>query len=679
MLRLTSAVPPRTSLVATVFCLAAVLAPPAVVAWQDAPLPPLRYNVDFSDTVNHYITVRMTSLPTGPVTTLMMPVWTPGSYLVREYARHVDRVTASSASGEPLSVTKISKNRWEVTTPAQNEEFSVEYRVYCNEMSVRTNMVDRGMAVLNGAATFITFPERLAAEHRVTLALPKRWSRSASSMKTADGDPSTYIATSFDELVDSPIVAGNIELFPFEVGGVPHFLVNVNDRGNWDGDRAAGDLARLVLAHQQLWGCVPYDRYYFINVIGDQGGGGLEHDNSTLMLASSYAMRDERSYTGWLSLASHEFFHVWNVRRLRPKELVRYDYESEVYTPNLWVAEGLTTYYEDLLMSRAELIQGPTLVGGLGGQIRSLQTSPGRLVQSLRDSSHDAWIKFYRPADNSDATEVSYYNKGAVVGLLLDTRIRAATSGAASLDEVLRRLYQRHSGPVGYTYEDFLAICNEVAGTDLTEWLDRAVNTTEELDYQELADWFGLQVGDILPAGASPPAPTNEREERQARWIGIGESGSPASKAGLSPDDELIAINDRRIEGNFNSLLQEFEVGDPIKMLISRDGKIQEALLTVAARPKPANWNLRIYRRSSREQKNNLENWLTGSNSDSNEAEGEESADTPPESADTPPATTDPPEAENAATPDPAPATEESDSDGQSPSEDGNGGQAGAI
>lgn len=664
-----TAFPARPGLAVSLVCLAALVCPANANAWQDPALCPVRYTVDFSDTVNHYITVRMTALPTGPVTTLMMPVWTPGSYLVREYAKHVDRIAAKSASGEPLTITKISKNRWEVSTPAQNEDFSVEYRVYCNELSVRTNLVDRGMAVLNGAATFITFPERLAAEHHVTLELPKRWTRSASSMKTADGDAATYIATSFDELVDSPIVAGNIELFPFEVGGVPHFLVNVNDRGDWDGERAADDLSKLVLAHQRMWGCVPYDRYYFINVISDGGGGGLEHDNSTLMLAGRYTMRDERSYTGWLSLSSHEFFHTWNVRRLRPKELVRYDYESEVYTPNLWVAEGFTTYYEDLLLSRAGLIEAPTLVSAVGGQIRSLQTSPGRLVQSLRDSSHDAWIKFYRPSDNSDATEISYYNKGAVVGLLLDTRIRVATSGAASLDEVLRRLYQRHSGPVGYTYPDFVSICNEVAGTDLTEWLERAVNSTEELDYQELADWFGLQVGEILPAGASPPASTSDKEERQVRWIGVGESGSPASKAGLSTSDELIAINDMRIEDNLSSMLQEFEVGDPIKLLIAREGKLQEVLLTIGARPKPVNWAVRIYRRSTDEQKRNLEAWLAWPEDGQTETVEEPSADAQTETSTVPENENPPPVASD-------PATDSSGSDGNDPAsdEDGNGG-----
>lgn len=594
----------RSTIAGIAFCLVLMLCGSATA--QDTP-PPIAYSVDFSDAVNHYVTIRMTTKSVDRQTQLMLPTWTPGSYLVREYARHVDRITATDNKGNPLPIVKISKNRWTVDLPDASSEFAVEYRLFCDELSVRTNSVERSFAVLNGAATFITIPERRAVEHRVKLDMPAKWKRSATSLHGMEGKPDEYVAADYDELVDSPIVAGNVDLYPFVVADVEHFFVNVNDRGNWDGVRAAKDLAKIVEAHHRVWKTVPYDRYYFLNVIG--GGGGLEHNNSCLMLSSRNAMRDEGSYQRWLGLASHEFFHTWNVRRLRPKALVKYDYESEIYTPSLWVAEGITSYYEDLLLARAQLIDENEFLSGMGGQIRSLQNSEGRKVQSLRDSSHDAWIKFYRPAANSSDTQISYYTKGAVVAMLLDVRIQSATNGAKSLDDALRVLYERCAGDVGYTPEDIVAICSEVAETNLSDWFESAVNSTEELDYQELADWFGLEVGDILPTGAEEKE-KKESSREPRRWIGVGESGSPASRAGLSTDDELIALDKIRLNGDLDSRLQDFEVGDPIELLISREDEILEVLVVVGTRPVNPNWSLKVFKQASDEQKARRAAWL---------------------------------------------------------------------
>ncbi|MGI9518598.1 MAG: hypothetical protein ACR2NP_16195, partial [Pirellulaceae bacterium] len=292
----------------------------------------LQYEVDLTQAINHYVTVTLTAQPTGPETELMMATWTPGSYLVREYARHIDRVTAQDLNGESLLLLKTRKNRWLVETP-DGKPFQVTYRIYCNEASVRTNLAKREYCVLNGAPTFLTIPEQSGHRHQVNLQLPDNWRVSASSMRPIEGHTHSYVAADYDELVDSPIVAGNVQLFPFEVAGVEHYLVNVNDRGNWDGEKAARDLEKVVAAHHEMWGTVPYDRYFFLNVI-DAGGGGLEHDNSCLMMTRSQSFRDDNSYVSWLSLCSHEFFHTWNIRRLRPKSLVEYDYEAEVYTPS---------------------------------------------------------------------------------------------------------------------------------------------------------------------------------------------------------------------------------------------------------------------------------------------------------------------------------------------------------
>lgn len=582
----------------------------AIVSGQDSGPT---YEVDLSDALNHYVTVTMTAEVTGDETEIMMATWTPGSYLVREYAKFVDRIEARTTKGRgrAMDIEKISKNRWRVDT-SKNKRFKVTYRIFCDTLSVRTNYVGHAYAVINGAPTFITIPDQLDRPHTVTLSLPEKWKRSATSLK-ADGDePHRYVAANYDELVDSPIVAGNVSFYPFKVAGVEHALVNVNEAGYWDGEKAARDLAKVVKAHHELWGNVPYDRYLFINVIGG-GGGGLEHDNCCLMMSSRWSFRSESGYVRWLSLASHEFFHTWNIRRLRPKSLVKYDYENEVYTPSLWVAEGITSYYEDLLLVRAGLMPEDEFLAGLGGSVSQVQRSKGSKVQSLRDSSHDAWIKFYRPESNSSDTTVSYYTKGSVVAFLLDAQIRKESNGVHSLDDVLRKLYKEHANPVGYLPSDFRRICSEMAGTDLNDWFAGAVDSTDDLQWQDLCNWYGFQVGSIKPLKPGEEASKpRERRPSRTRWIGIGEEGSPASKAGLADTDEILAINDLRLTGGLQSRIQQFEVGDAINLLISREDKIMSVAVTIGSRAPTPNWGMSKYKKATDEQEMNTEYWLAG-------------------------------------------------------------------
>jgi predicted metalloprotease with PDZ domain len=396
---------------------------------KDSAEQTINYHIDLTDAPRHYITVTADVPVEGETTTLMMAVWTPGSYLVREYPKHVVDLMAYDRRGNELPVTKTTKNRWVVSDTEKQKRIRVQYRVYCRESSVRTNWVDDRYAILNGGPTFITRPDMLDSPATVQLQMAEGWKRSATSLMP-DGETShRYRAESYHELVDSPIVAGNIEVFPFQASGVTHALVNVNDMGFWDGSRAVRDLAKLVEAQHKMWGLVPYDRYLFINVIKASGGGGLEHNNCCLLESSQFACTNEGSYRGFLSLCSHEFFHAWNVRRLRPSELANYNYEQENYTPSLWVAEGITTYYQDLMLARAGFTDESAMMGDLSGLVASVQMTPGRLKQSLRDSSHDAWIKYYRPEENSRYNEISYYSKGAIVAWLLDAEIRMSTDG----------------------------------------------------------------------------------------------------------------------------------------------------------------------------------------------------------------------------------------------------------
>lgn len=573
--------------------------------WAQEAVIPMgpRYVVDLTAADTHYIHVTMTVTATGPETELMMATWTPGSYLVREYAKHVDSITAE-ANQQSLPILKTEKNRWRVSNgPATS--FQVNYRVFCKEISVRTNYVDNVYAVLTGAAAFITVPQQMDEPHEVELKLPAAWNGSACSMRTIGDNPHHYLARDFDELVDSPIVAGLVDVYPFEVGGVPHFLVNVNDEGNWDGEKAIRDLTKIVQAHQDFWGCVPYDRYYFLNVINGSGGG-LEHDHSCLIMSNQRSMRRPGSYLGWLSLCSHEFFHTWNIRRLRPQPLVDYDYEREAYTPSLWVAEGITSYYEDLLLVRAGLMDPAGFVRGLSRQIAGVQNREGRKVQSLRDSSHDAWIKFYRPAENSRDTEVSYYSKGAVAGFLLDMEIRKASQGQHSLDDVMRSMFEKHATS-GYLPEDFRGICSELAGVDLNPWFASTIDGTDELEFQNVADWLGMQVGETLPSDADA---SQKPKPKQVPWIGLGEADSPADQAGLREDDEILAIDGKRIKEDLDKLVSDAKAGQTWDLLVDRQGRIQNITLTVGSRELPIPWSMSLIPQANVRQRINRHNWF---------------------------------------------------------------------
>ncbi len=490
-----------------IFC--AVFVSPLAADQDPETVTTIEYLVDLEDAQNHYVTISVTVPTREAATELMMAVWTPGSYLVREYARHIDSMTVLSSDGTEIPFAKIRKNRWRVEN-GDAKSFTVSYRLYCKELSVRTNWVGKQFAVLNGAPTYLTVADRLDQPHQVELKMPAGWTRSATSLQASGDVPHSYRAENFDELVDSPIVAGNLNVYPFVAGGIEHQLVNVGESGYWDGSKAATDLKKMVEEQQRMWGVIPYQRYLFLNIIAESGGG-LEHDNSTLIMTSRWNFRDPNRYRSWLSLASHEFFHTWNVRRLRPKSLVEYDYENEVYTESLWIAEGITSYYQDLMLVRSGLISESEYLTRLSRDIESTQSTSGREIQSLKESSFDTWIKFYRPDENSGNTRISYYSKGAVVAFLLDARIRKLTAGKHSLDDVMRKMFQQFSES-GFTPSDFRQTASEVAGEDLSDWFRSAVDSTDELNFEDIIA-LGVEIRGVTPEQKSKPEESADKQE----------------------------------------------------------------------------------------------------------------------------------------------------------------------
>jgi predicted metalloprotease with PDZ domain len=542
----------------------------------------------------------------------MMAVWTPGSYLVREYERNVEAVTALGADGRVLDVDKSKKNHWRVTTGG-SPTVTLKYRVYCREMSVRTNWVEADFAMLNGAPTFITLADLSPRPYEITINPASGWKRSITALPSAGGEHH-YRAPDYDTLVDSPIVIGNPAVYDFEVGGKKHSLVNVGEGGVFDGARAAKDLERIVKQDLAFWGSLPYDRYIFFNMI-TESGGGLEHKNSTVLMTNRWATRTRKAYLGWLQLASHEYFHAWNVKRLRPAELGPFDYESENITRSLWIVEGFTDYYADLQVERAGLQTRDEYLEDLSNTIELLQTTPGRLVQSAEMASFDAWIKFYRPDENSNNTSISYYTKGTVIAFLLDAKIRAATKGSKSLDDVMRAAYQKYSGPKGYTEGEFRAVAEQVAGINLKPFFASAVEGTGEVDYREALEALGLR---FRPASSSSP-------ERTKPWLGIGtrndngrliissvQRSSPADAGGLNVDDEILAIDDFRVRADrLENRLEQYKAGDKVMFLVARREQLVRIPVTFGVEPQKG-WQLEVNPSATDTQRRLLDDWLHG-------------------------------------------------------------------
>ncbi len=582
---------------------------------------PISYTLRFPAPQTHYVEVEALVPTDGlPAIELMMAVWTPGSYMVREFSRNLEGVSAEAETGEPLSILKTSKNRWRVETRGV-PRVAVRYRVYAREMSVRTNFVDEGFAILNGAPTFLTLAGGTQRPHEVRVVLPPQWRTSVSSLPGTDN---SFRAPDFDTLVDSPIYAGNAPVYRFEVDGHPHLLVNEGEGAIWDGPRSAADTERIAREQTAFWGTVPYDRYVFFNLI-TESGGGLEHKNACVLMTSRWKSRTRDGYRDWLELVSHELFHAWNVKRLRPAELGPFDYENEVYTRSLWFAEGVTSYYDALLVHRAGLSSRDEYFKKLSKDVEALQTTPGRMVQPLEESSFDAWIKYYRRDENTVNTGISYYTKGSIVSFLLDARIRQATAGRRSFDDVLRLAWKRYSGERGFERDELRAAVSEVTGSDQDAWLTRALETTEELDYEPALAWYGLRfVESEEDNGGEKDKPSKPSDEPDG-WLGVDteiQSGrlvvtqvrreTPAYEAGVNVGDEILALGDYRVPAEgWNERLKAYRPGQKETLLVARRERLTRLPVVFGEKPR-LRWKLEVDPEATPEQRAHLEDWLRG-------------------------------------------------------------------
>ncbi len=546
--------------------------------------PTVSYTVSMPRPATHLLEVEMRidwkQMPAE--LDLKMPVWTPGSYLIREYARHVQNFAAGDGSADQLKWSKANKNTWRIITKGK-QSVTVTYKVYANELTVRTNELNDEHAFWNNSALLLFIKDQLAIPAEVTVKPFGNW-RIATGLKPVDGRNDTFRAENFDVLYDSPFEVSDFKEISFEVAGKQHRMIFTGE-GNYDLRKCAADTAKIVEETFKIFGELPYGDYLFI--VNLRGGGGLEHANSTALQFNRFGFKPESRYKSFLGLVAHEFFHAFNVKRIRPDALGPFDYENENYTTLLWAAEGGTEYYSNILMLRAGLLTVNEFLSGRADVISKLQDMPGRFETSLEAASFDAWIKYYRQDENAVNNQISYYDKGEVVMMMLDISIRTASKGERSLDDVMRSLYNDfYKKGRNYSPSDIQRAAESAAGVSLADFFERYIRGTDEVDWEGIASGIGLTLKRTGRAGrAYLGAELGEEAGRLiVRQI---PAGSPAWEYGLNTGDQILAIDGFRTgRDQLQAYIGERRPGDTVKLTVFRFDRLREIVLTLGDDPR---------------------------------------------------------------------------------------------
>ncbi|MFL5381094.1 MAG: M61 family metallopeptidase [Longimicrobiaceae bacterium] len=592
-------------------------------------MPGVSYRLWISEPQTHHFLVDIEADGVEGAARVVMPSWTPGSYLMREFPRNVVTFAAADGTGRPLAFARADKNTWVVDAP-EDGRLRVRYLVYADELSVRTSHVDASHAFISGAGAFMYLEGRQGDEARLEVRAPQGWSVATALEET---EPGVFRAAGYDELVDSPLEIGTHEVIPFEVDGVPHRYA-VWGRGNLDRARLVADTTRIVRAERALFGELPYRAYTIILHLVPGGSGGLEHRDSTVLVADRWSFRGP-AYESFLGLVAHELFHAWNGKRIRPAVLGPFDYVRESYTRELWVVEGITSYYTDLVLRRAGIISPQRFLDKQAEQVSRLIGIPGRLVQPLEDASFDAWIKFYRPDANTPNATISYYHKGALVALLLDLEIRRATENRRSLDDVMRALWAEYGRPdTGFPERRVEEVASQVAGVELRPLFDQWLRSANELDFAPHLAAAGVKLvpahearpgapgAGAAPAPPVPPAEPGASAMREVRvgfqfkveggktLVGNVLAGTPAWRAGVSAGDELLALDGLRVDAmSLGVRLQEKAPGSTAALTVFRRDELLTLQLPVESGP-PTRLALRPVDAPTPGQRATFDDWL---------------------------------------------------------------------
>jgi predicted metalloprotease with PDZ domain len=555
-----------------------------------APQPAVQYTIVPIDLAGHLFNVTVTVASPAPEgQQFALPAWIPGSYMIREFARNIVRIRAESG-GVAVALTKLDKHTWRAA-PASGP-LTLHYEVYAWDLSVRAAHLDQTHGFFNGTSVFLRVLGQEATPHQVDIQRPgdaaaRTW-RVATSLPEQGAKRygfGTYIATDYDELIDHPVEMGDFALATFTAHGIDHDIVISGRVPNLDMARLQADLKKIcetqIAFFEPLEQRAPMQRYVFLTLAVGDGYGGLEHRASTALIcaradlpstATAPSPEPGEGYLKFLGLCSHEYFHTWNVKRIKPAAFAPYDLQVENYTPLLWLFEGFTSYYDDLMLVRAGIIGEATYLKLLGKTVGGVLRGSGRTKQSIADSSFDAWSKYYRQDENAPNAIISYYSKGSLVALAFDLTIRAKTGGAKTLDDVMLGLWQRfgrdfyEGGARGVTEKEVEALFDEVSGVKLKPLFDRYIRGVDDVPVAKLYAPFGVKLADERKTAKPSFDAGIGREGADTKLTQVHEHGA-AHRAGLSAGDILVALDGLRVSGtpsNLDALLSRYRVGDTV-------------------------------------------------------------------------------------------------------------------
>ncbi|NBV08144.1 MAG: M61 family peptidase [Flavobacteriia bacterium] len=545
----------------------------------------IHYSLRMAKPQSHYFQVEMSVKDLKQKSALVkLPVWAPGSYLVREFSKNLNQVKAVDGSGKSLNVVKVTKNAWEIELKGATS-FVVKYEVYAFEQSVRTNFLDNTHGFVSGPAMFMYLDGAKDLGGTLDVIPAVTFKKVSTGLKSLNnqiqkGNAFSFRFENYDQLVDSPIEIGNHETFDFMAAGVKH-TVAMYGEGNYNPEELKRDMAIIVEEETKVVGVNPNENYLFIvhNVIG--GDGGLEHANSTVLSVDRWTYAGSE-YLSFLNLVAHEYFHLWNVKRIRPIALGPFNYDQEVYTNLLWVMEGFTSYYDELILRRCGFYTQEVFLKKIQSSINYVEGSLGSRVQPVSHASFDAWIKAYRPNENSANTTMTYYSRGAVLGAVFDAMVIKHSKGKQGLDHVLKHLYETyHVGKKrGFTDAEFKEVLEKFTGQDLTDFYKKYIDGTEVIPYSTYFLPLGIEVSDV--GGMKPVFGASVSDDGGKVMVKSIRTGSSAEDAGLSVNDEIISCMGYRVDkAMLEGIMNGMEIGEETVLFIARDQIMQEVKVKI--------------------------------------------------------------------------------------------------
>jgi len=547
----------------------------------------IRYILQMPQPGTHYFEVKLElNNNTSKQIQLKMATWTPGSYLIREYAKNVETVDAKDHKGNLLPIKKVTKNTWELAS-GKVSNLTISYRVYANELAVRNCYLDEEQGYLNPASVFLFVKGAENQKASLKVELPPDWKQVITALKPKGTSGTEFEIQNLDEFIDSPILCGNPVVVPFEAGGVKH-RVAFQGPANFSAEKIKTDFAKIVEAEKAVFQHHPCKEYTFLVHHVAQGGGGLEHSHSSSLQTSPATYDSEINYQNFLGLVAHEYFHLWNVKRLRPHALGPFDYDQENYTTMLWFSEGFTSYYDDFILFRAGITKKERFLDVVASNISRVESVPGMYNQSLSEASLDAWIKYYRPGENSQNSQSDYYTKGAAIGTLLDLLIIKETKGVQNLDNLMKEMYDEFylGKNTAFSEKDFEAQVSKRIGTlKAKEFITKYIDGIKKPDWTGIFGEFGIKISDRNDQ--NKPLSLGLRLQGAGKVVvqGINKLG-PAFQSGISIGDEIISIGDRRVESaDLSPVFASLKAGDKVQVLYSRAGQLKTAEVVLVREP----------------------------------------------------------------------------------------------